>query len=126
MLAHPARRVGLCLLATAFLALVVAPPARADAVTDWNVNATNALAAPPGQTPPVMTIHLAMVHGAVYDAVNSIDGRYEPYLVQIRARGWYSQDASAATAAYRVLAAVRPELQPSLATLYAASLAKIP
>src|SRR3954470_8553763 len=126
MLAHPARRVGLCLLATAFLALVVAPPARADAVTDWNVNATNALAAPPGQTPPVMTIHLAMVHGAVYDAVNSIDGRYEPYLVQIRARRWYSEDAAAATAAYRVLAGVLPDQQASLGALYTTSLAGIP
>jgi hypothetical protein len=126
MLAHHARRVGLCLLATALLALAAAAPVRADAVTDWNINATNALGAPPGQTPPVMTIHLAMVHGAVYDAVNSIDGRYEPYLVQIRAHRWYSQDAAAATAAYRVLVAVRPDQQPTLATLYAASLAKIP
>ncbi len=126
MLAHRVRRAGLCLLAAALLALTVAAPARADAVTDWNVIATNTLATPPGQTPPVMTIHLAIVHGAVYDAVNSIDGRFEPYLVQIQARRWYSEDAAAATAAYRVLAAVRPDQQASLATLYAASLARIP
>ena len=63
---------------------------------------------------------------SVDDAVNSIDGRYEPYLVDIRARRWYSQDAAAATAAYRVLAGVLPAQQPSLATLYAASLAGIP
>jgi hypothetical protein len=126
MLAHRVRRAGPCLLAAALLALTVATPARADAVTEWNVNATTALGAAPGQTPPVMTIHLAMVHGAVYDAVNSIDGRYEPYLVQIRARRWFSQDAAAATAAYRVLAAVRPDQQASLAVQYAASLAKIP
>jgi hypothetical protein len=126
MLAHRVRRAGLCLLAAALLALTVAVPARADAVTEWNVNATTALGAAPAQAPTVTTIHLAMVHGAVYDAVNSIDGRYEPYLVQIRARRWFAQDAAVATAAYRVLAAVRPDQQPSLATQYAASLAKVP
>jgi hypothetical protein len=126
MSAHPARRAGLCLLAAALLVLTGAARARADAVTEWNVNATDALITTAGQAPPVAIIHLAMVHGAVYDAVNSIDGRYEPYLVRIRARRWYSEDAAAATAAYRVLAAVLPAQQPSLAALYAASLAKIP
>src|SRR5215208_698904 len=126
MLAHRVRRAGLCLLTTALLALAVTASARADAVTEWNLNATDALIATAGQTPPVSTIHLAMVHGAVYDAVNSIDGRYEPYLVQIRARRWYSQDSAAATAAYRVLAGVLPAQQPTLATLYATSLARIP
>ena len=67
-----------------------------------------------------------MVHGAVYDAVNSIDERYEPYLVRVRARDWYSQDAAAATAAYRVLLALVPGQQSTLAPLYEASLAAIP
>ena len=31
-----------------------------------------------GQTPPVSLLHLAMVHGAIYDAVNAIDGGYQP------------------------------------------------
>ena len=85
-----------------------------DAVTDWNVNAVNALVGTAGQSPTVSTVHLAMVHGAVYDAVNSIDERYEPYLVHVRARDWYSQDAAAATAAYRVLLALVPAQQPAL------------
>ena len=67
-----------------------------------------------------------MVHGAVYDAVTSIDGRYEPYLVRVRSRDWYSQDAAAATAAYRVLLALVPAQQPTLAPLYEAALAAIP
>ena len=33
-----------------------------------------------GQSPPVSMLHLAMVQGAVYDAVNMIDGGYQPYL----------------------------------------------
>jgi hypothetical protein len=67
-----------------------------------------------------------MVHGAVYDAVNSIDERYEPYLVEVRARDWYSKDAAAATAAYRVLLSIVPAQEPTLTPLYNASLASIP
>ena len=33
-----------------------------------------------GQTAPVSSLHMAMVQGAVYDAVNSIDGGHQPYL----------------------------------------------
>ena len=66
------------------------------------------------------------MHGAVYDAVNSIDGRYEPYLVKVRAKRTYSQDAAAATAAYRVLAGLLANQQESLAQRYQESLAAIP
>ena len=121
-----ARRLGLCLAVMAPIALSASASARADAVTDWNVNAVNALVGTAGQSPTVSTVHLAMVHGAVYDAVNSIDERYEPYLVDVRARDWYSRDAAAATAAYRVLLAIVPGQQPTLGPLYEASLASIP
>ena len=126
MVSHRRRRLALGLAASALLALTAAAPARADAVTDWNVHATDALIRNGGQTPPVSTLHLAMVHGAVYDAVSSIDGRYEPYLVKVRARRWYSTDAAAATAAYRVLSNIVPAQQATLDSQYAASLAAIP
>jgi PAP2 superfamily len=126
MLTLRARSLGLCLAAAALIALSASVSARADTVSDWNVNAVNALVGTAGQSPGVSTVHLAMVHGAVYDAVNSIDERYEPYLVRIRARDWYSQDAAAATAAYRVLVAIVPGQQPTLEPLYEASLASIP
>jgi hypothetical protein len=105
---------------------LMAPAAWADTVTDWNVNATDALITTAGQAPTVSTLHLAMVHGAIYDAVNSIDGRYEPYLVKIRARRWYSQDAAAATAGYRVLSTLLPAQAANLLSLYNSSLASVP
>ena len=119
------RSAGL-LAAVAAVAVLAASPARADTVTDWNVNATDALVTTAGQAPTVSTIHLAMVHGAVFDAVNSIDRGYEPYLVRVPARSWYSQDAAAATAAYRVLTNIVPAQQATLGARYAASLAAIP
>jgi hypothetical protein len=70
----------------AAVALVVAAPARADTATDWNQHATDALIVAAGQSPTVSLPHLAMVHGAVYDAVNAIDRRYEPYLGAPKAR----------------------------------------
>jgi hypothetical protein len=126
MLAHYARRVVMTLAATLLVALMAAAPVRADAVTDWNQYAGNAVITTGLQTPPVWTLHLAMVHGAVYDAVNSIDGRYTRYLVRVRAHRSYSKDAAAATAAYRVLLSLLPAQKPTLDQLYAGSLAKIP
>ena len=115
--------------AAALISLVVSAPARADTVTDWNTTAFTALtAAPPagaGQAPTVSTIHMAMVHGAVYDAVNAIDRRYRPYLTSPKAKEWYSKDAAAATAAYRVLSNILPAQEPKFAMLYMDSLAGI-
>ncbi|MDQ1495268.1 MAG: hypothetical protein QOG69_1751 [Actinomycetota bacterium] len=121
-----------CGIATASAALLVlAAPAvaRADAVTQWNINATTAILAA-GPTAHASTLSFAMVQGAVYDAVNGIDGGYQPYLVKPRANPWDSKDAAVATAAYRVLVAVVPPAQTAaLATLaqqYADALNAIP
>ena len=72
------------------------------------------------------------MHGAVYDAVNTIDRRYQPYLYQPgrfttrRPLPWTSREAAAATAAYRVLVSIVPAQQVALEQLYLASLAGIP
>jgi hypothetical protein len=119
--------IGLLLVFAALLVLAVPPASgRADTVTEWNLHATDALIATAAQPPPVAGLHLAMVQGAVYDAVNAIDRRYEPYLAVRPARRWYSRDAAAATAAYRVLVDLVPAQQGALEGLYAASLASLP
>jgi hypothetical protein len=104
------RRMGIAALLAAgatLLAIAASTPARADTVTDWNMNATSALMGTLGQPPQVSVPHLAMVHGAVYDAVNAIDGGREGYLISSRlATPSDSKEAAAATAAYRVLALV--------------------
>jgi hypothetical protein len=105
----PSSRRALLGALVALAALAVSAPARADSVTEWNQNASDALHGIAGQGAPSI-VHLAMVHAAVYDAVNAIDGGHEPYLTAPRARSWYSQDAAAATAAYRVLVDSQPPL----------------
>lgn len=114
-------------------AMLVSAPARADTITQWNELAMGALAADAQGSSAV--IQLAMVHGAMYDAVNAIDRRHQPYLVQAGARRWYSQDAAAATAAFRVLTGSNPplvtaahqaDLVAAATSLYVTSLAAIP
>src|SRR5262245_39588911 len=106
-----ARRTWIAVLAFTMLrVLVVEAPANAapgDSVRDWNLNATNALFNAPGGSPPGAgmalpgQLHLAMVQGAVYDAVNAIDGRYQPYLEGLpEASSTDDVDAAVATAAH--------------------------
>ena len=107
--------------------MVVAPAsARAETVTDWNLYDTEALVVAAGQPPPLAVANLAMMHGAIYDAVNAIDTRYKPYLGAPAAEPWHSNTAAAATAAYRVLASILPAQQASLEARYVESLASIP
>ena len=96
-----------------------------DAVTQWNINALTAIFAE-GPTVHAAALSLAMVHGAVYDAVNGIDRDHQPYLIMPQAHPWDSKDAAVATAAYRVLVAVVPSQTATLATQYAEALAAIP
>ena len=114
-------------LAAALVVLAAPATAGADTVTDWNGHASTALFNTAAQAPTVGSLHLAMVHGAMYDAVNAIDGQYEPYLYPGR-RGafWASKDAAAATAAYRVLVSIVPSQQAQLQQLYNNSLAALP
>ncbi len=106
-------------------------------VLEWNTNAINtignaATATPPGlaQVPPLAPIHLAMVHGAIYDAVNAIVDTHEPYLGGLDAPSSASQAAAVAAAGYGVLDGLTPAanttVKASLLDLYDTSLAKIP
>jgi len=89
--------------------LAIAAPAHADTVTAWDQVAAAALQSPGTATPPgagqgaPSIAHLAMVHAAVYDAVNAIDGGHERYVSSPAAKAWYSQDAAVAAAARHVL-----------------------
>ena len=122
-----ARAVAALIGGAAVLALAAPGIARADTVTTWNGHANTALAVTAAQDPRVVYLHLAMVHGAVYDAVNAIDKGYEPYLVSTRiADPFDSKDAAAAAAAYRVLLFLLPAQEPTLTANYNASLAGIP
>jgi len=77
------------------------------------------------------TIHptrsFAIMHAAIYDAVNAIDGTHEPYLVPLTGVSRHaSQDAAAASAAHEVLVQLYPSFQTMLDTQLQESLTPIP
>ena len=115
-----------CLLSAALLAfsILLAIPAslRADAAADWNAIAEHSVitAAHP---PPVAALDFGIVHVAIYDAVMAIDGRYQPYHVQIpNASG--STVAAAAKAGHDILVYLFPAQSGQLDSDYDAYLTK--
>lgn len=105
---------------------VSAEPAQAaNIVVEWNGIASSAIVVTAEQPPHAATISLAMVQGAVYDAVNAIDGGFSPYLDTPMADPSVSQEAAAATAAFGVLSALFPDQLPDLQAAYSASMATV-
>ena len=103
------------------LAIGLTQKAGADAVVDWNIitGQTIPFAQRPGGSPG---LDYAMVHAAIYDAVEAYDGRFEPYAVEIPgATG--SPAVATAKAAHDVLVNRFPALTASLDTTYHAYLA---
>jgi hypothetical protein len=112
------------LLATSTVPLIVCASARADVVTDWNqtaLRATEVAALPP----PPQTRAMAMVHAAIYDAVNAIDRRHAVYAVDVRAPAGASIEAAAAAAGHGILTQLFPVQQASLDAALGASLAQV-
>lgn len=82
----------------------------------------------PGQQPPTIfpVRSFAMMHAAMFDAVNSIDGTYTPYLTNVHGSRRASKEAAAAKAAHYVLASLYPTRQDIFDAELANSLNGIP
>lgn len=68
----------------------------------------------------------AMTHIAMFDAINSIERRFEPYHVRVSASSGASAEAAAAQAAHDVLVAVRPAAANAAQAELKSQLAGIP
>jgi hypothetical protein len=97
---------------------------RADAVTDWHEIAANTFctAADPARGPSSI-IDIAIVHVAMYDAVQNINGKYKPYHAQISGASG-SPEAALAKAAHDTLANLWPSKTADLDTAYKEYLSK--
>ena len=109
-----------------FSAAMTGQPAvvRADVVLDWNVIALRTTAAAPFN-PPLETRNLAIVHAAMFDAVNSITREFRPYAVTRRAPAGASPEAAAIAAAHAALLRLYPEQQSMVDAAYNESIARI-
>jgi hypothetical protein len=90
---------------TAALLLCSPPLAKADTVQDWNAIA---IAATGTQSPFAQARIMAITQLAVFEAVNTIQGRYRPYLGTLVAPAGASIDAAVITAAHDVLKSYLP------------------
>jgi hypothetical protein len=82
----------------------------------------------PGAQPATMhsTRSFAIMHAAIYDAVNAIDRRHKPYLVTLPdVPPNASEEAAAAAAAHEVLVALYPTFKASLDAALQQSLGQI-
>jgi membrane-associated phospholipid phosphatase len=96
-------------------------------VIDWNqalLSIVNTPGAQPANVQP--TRNFAILHAAIYDAVNSIDRTHEPYLISVQAPRSASETAAADAAAHTALVGLYPAQQSSLDAEYTAELAKVP
>jgi hypothetical protein len=75
---------------------------------------------------PVLWRPYAILHIAMFDAVNAIEHAYTPYRVHLRASGGASREAAAAQAAHDVLSALFPAQQTTFQSLLESQLKGIP
>src|SRR5882757_11281986 len=96
------------LAVSAFTTACLLPIARAhaDVVTDWNVIALNASAVPPNSI--LQSRALAIVHGAIYDAVRAVDRKSSAYAVNVEAPAGTAVEAAVVAAAHGSLVRLAP------------------
>ena len=117
----PSRRV----VAGSILAAVLTCGALADVVRDWNATLEAALRNP---TPavPAQARTSAIVHVAMFDAINGISRNYTPLRITDAPPPGARPEAAAAYAAYTTLVSLFPAKQAMFDAQLAASLAEIP
>jgi PAP2 superfamily len=111
-----------CVVALAVVASIFVTNAKAqDPIAAWNEISETAVKTA-HHAPPVAALDFAIVHLAIYDAVESIDRRYEPYHASVPgATG--SLSAAAAKAGHDVLVGLFPLQKVTLDAEYANFLA---
>jgi len=132
------RIVAAIVLSGAFLQVVPSANAAPDeqqslsqpvnAVIEWN-RTLLAIVRTPGAQPTTVhsTRDFAMLHAAIYDAVNNIDPKFSPYLVSLpNVPRSASEIAAADAAAHDVLASLYPAFQAFLDTELQQDLAQVP
>lgn len=113
-------------LGTAVIAIVAAfaRPVNADVITDWNEKACGIVARFTGPAPGGHRM-MAIVQVAVFEAVNSIEPRYAPYLERIPAPPGASIPAAVAAANRATLLELMPGEKGAIEGVYQSALAAI-
>lgn len=111
---------------TSIVAALLLVPAisRADVVLDWNELGTAAVLAA-RQSPPEGARTMAMLHVAMFNAVNAVQRRYVSYEFRGRSPGGASAEAAAAAAAWAVLVRLFPDQREGLEKAWTESIGRL-
>jgi hypothetical protein len=110
-------------------ALFVSPFCRADIIVDWSQRAGAAIVADGPATsgnPIAMARALAMMHAAMFDAIDACDPKFSHYLAALPAAAGASPEAAAHAAARAVLAGLYPNQKTAIDQFYGNALGAIP
>jgi len=111
-------------VATLLAIVLLATAARGDVIMDWNAKA-DAIGIEKQLANAPNARGQAMLHVAMFEAVNAIDRRYAPYRLKLTADSTSSREAAAAAAAHGILSALYPDQKPDLDATLAAQLSGI-
>jgi hypothetical protein len=105
----------------------VAAPSATDVVIEWNGILQTTIGTP-GALPPTIffTRPYAVLHVAMFDALNSIDYRYQEYAIRADAGASASREVAAAQAGHDVMVAMFPNQAATFDAALAATLARFP
>ncbi len=112
-------------LSLATTLLLAASLSAQNVVAQWNAIASTAIVTNAKEPPASSGVWFAYVHLAVFDAVNAIDHRFQPYLFTANPPAGANKDAAAVAAAHRILVNYFPFQKMTLDTAYTASVAAI-
>src|SRR5262245_58854048 len=128
--AYTMRRLASAAVIGASLTVGAAAPAGANVITDWDEKAVAAVAPLSGPVPPYQPYAayrmMGIVHVAMFDAINSIERRYRPDLVELPANAATSKEAAIAAAAATVLSAIDAKTDAEMKVALTSYLASIP
>lgn len=108
----------------AFVQISMQGDAHADLVSDWGARAV-AIGTEKQLANAPLTRGLAMMHVAMFEAVNAIERRYRPYKLDLSADKVTSREAALAAAAHAMLMELFPDQKPALDQALQASLANV-
>src|SRR5688572_14807888 len=97
-----------------------------DVVLHWNEVLLQSLTSNQHAPRVPLIRNMALVHVAMFDAVNAIDRSYDPYAADVKASRGASQEAAVAQAAHDTLVALYPSRQAVFDAALAEDLAGIP
>ena len=106
-------RLGILLTSTVLTLTPLASIAAPNVITDWDEKAAASIQgnvpAAPRVGPVGATRIMAVMHIAMFEAVNAVESKYTPYKGEVKADPGCSEKAAAATAAAKVLIKMHPE-----------------